>query len=109
MKYRWDFRALVPVWKTPRASDIPLSELFFLGGENTVRGYKAFDLGPHFKNGDPMGGISSFLLSVEYLQEVFKFLDLFVFTDAGAVSMERFEIDTLRLSYGFGARIEMLN
>jgi outer membrane protein insertion porin family len=109
MKYRCDARFIDPFGSTVNANKVPMSERFFLGGENTVRGYKAFDLGPHFKNGDPTGGISSFLLSVEYLQEVFKFLDLFVFTDAGSISMERFEIDTLRLSYGFGARIEMLN
>lgn len=110
MKYRWDFRFILPIWYTSNPNDIPMSERFFLGGENTVRGYKAFDLGPHFpKTGDPTGGISSTLLSVEYLQEVFKFLDLFVFTDAGSISMDRFEIDTLRFSYGIGARIEMLN
>lgn len=110
MKYRCDLRFIDPFGSTHDVNKVPMSERFFLGGENTVRGYKAFDLGPHFKETkDPKGGISSLLLSVEYLQEVFKFLDLFVFTDAGSVSMERFEIDTLRFSYGIGARIEMLN
>ncbi len=110
MKYRCDLRFIDPFSRTHNPNSVPLSERFFLGGENTVRGYKAFDLGPHYpQTGDPTGGISSLLLSVEYLQEVFKFLDLFVFTDAGSISMSRFEIDTLRLSYGIGARIEMLN
>lgn len=110
MKYRCDFRFIDPFGSTHNVNKVPLSERFFLGGENTVRGYKAFDLGPHFEGtGDPKGGISSFLISAEYLQEVFKFLDLFVFTDAGSVSLDRFTIDTLRLSYGVGARIEMLN
>lgn len=109
MKYRFDFRFIEPLCSTS-PNDVPLSERYFLGGENTVRGYKAFDLGPHFDGtNDPMGGISSGLLSVEYLQEVFKFLDLFVFTDAGSVSMTRFHLATFRLSYGFGARIEMIN
>jgi outer membrane protein insertion porin family len=109
MKYRFDFRFLDPVLKTHDPDKIPLSERFFLGGENSVRGYRAFDLGPHLDNGDPTGGISSILFSIEYLQEVFRFLDLFVFTDAGSVSMKRFHIDTFRLSYGFGARMELIN
>ena len=110
MKYRWDFRALVPVWKTPRASDIPLSELFFLGGENSVRGYKAFDLGPHFKkSGDPKGGITASVLSVEYQHEIFSFLDGFIFADAGSVSRRLFNLRHYNLSYGFGARVELIN
>ena len=109
MKYRFDLRFIEPILSTSKPTDIPVTERFFMGGENSVRGYKSFDLGPHFKSGDPEGGVSSTLLSVEYLQEVFKFLDLFVFTDAGSITMKRFTIDTLFLSYGFGARIEMLN
>ena len=46
---------------------------------------------------------------MEYLQEVVKMLDLFVFTDAGAVTMKRFTIPQIRFTYGFGARIDLLN
>ena len=115
MKYRCDLQFIEPLAKTHSPNDVFVSERFFLGGENTVRGYKAFHLGPLFvdNNGkvstDPKGGISSTLLSMEYLQEVFKMLDLFLFIDAGALSMERFQIPTLRFSYGFGARIDLLN
>jgi len=110
MKYRFDMRFIEPVFKTHSPNDIPIAERFFMGGENSVRGYKAFNLGPQFsKTNDPKGGISSTLLSVEYLQEVIKMLDLFVFADAGALSMHRFQIPKMRLSYGFGARIDLLN
>jgi outer membrane protein insertion porin family len=109
MKYRADFRFLQPIWKSPTFAGIPLSEKFFMGGENSVRGYKAFDLGPHYENGDPSGGLSSGLLSVEYLHEVFRLMDLFVFADAGTISAHKFSIDTFRLSYGFGTRLELIN
>ncbi|MBM3207994.1 MAG: outer membrane protein assembly factor BamA [Chlamydiae bacterium] len=109
MKYRFDFRFIQPVLKTPAFKDIPLSERFFMGGENTVRGYKAFDLGPHYANGDPTGGLSSGLISFEYLHEVVRILDLFIFADAGSISDKKFSIDTFRLSYGFGARLELMN
>ena len=110
MKYRFDFRFLEPVLKTHSPDHIPFGERFYLGGENTVRGYEASRLGPWFKGShDPKGGITSTLLSVEYLQNVVKMLDLFVFADGGALSMHRFEIPKMRLSYGFGARIDLLN
>lgn len=109
MKYRFEFRFIEPIWKTNNPNHIPSSERFFLGGENSVRGYQPFDLGPHFSNGDPKGGISSSLFSVEYLQEVFKFMDLFVFADAGSVSLRRFSLRHYNLSYGIGTRLELIN
>ncbi|MBS0627193.1 MAG: BamA/TamA family outer membrane protein, partial [Verrucomicrobia bacterium] len=114
MKYRFDLRFIEPILKTHSPEDMPMSERFFMGGENSVRGYEPFKLGPLFKNpdgthSDPKGGISSTLLSVEYLQEVIKMLDVFVFADAGALSMHRFQIPKLRMSYGVGARIDLLN
>ncbi|MBM3198061.1 MAG: outer membrane protein assembly factor BamA, partial [Chlamydiae bacterium] len=115
MKYRFDLQFLEPVLKTHSPNDVFVSERFFLGGENSVRGYKAFHLGPIFKDShgkasvDPKGGISSTLLSMEYLQEVMKMLDLFAFIDAGALSMHRFTIPQLRFTYGVGARIDLLN
>ncbi len=110
MKYRWDFRFIDPFAKTGRCKDIPLSERFFIGGLNTVRGYKDFDLGPHFrKTGDPKGGTSSTVLSIEYLHEIFPFLDGFIFADAGSVNLKRFHFSTLFCTAGFGARVEVIN
>jgi outer membrane protein insertion porin family len=109
MKYRWDLRFIEPVLKTHHATDVPLSERFFIGGLNSVRGYRDFDLGPHFDGGDPKGGISATVLSLEYLQEIFPFLDGFVFVDAGSIALKRFYFATFRLSTGFGARIELIN
>ena len=42
-------RFIEPILKTHSPDDIPLSERFFIGGLNCVRGYRDFDLGPHFK------------------------------------------------------------
>jgi outer membrane protein insertion porin family len=107
MKYRADLKFIEPLLSTSKPDQISLSERFFLGGDNTVRGYKPFDIGPHFSDGAPKGGISYTLFSVEYLQEVVSFLDLFAFADAGSLSNHRFHIPTLRMSYGGGARIEI--
>jgi len=36
-------------------------------------------------------------------------LDLFVFFDGGSVSLKRFDIPEIRMSYGFGGRLELAN
>jgi outer membrane protein insertion porin family len=108
LKYRLDFHFIKPTGKTSKATKIPLSERLFLGGESSVRGYRAFDLGPHL-DGDPTGGISSALFSVEYLQEIIKVIDAFFFVDGGSVSMESFSIPKYNVSYGLGLRLELIN
>lgn len=109
MKYRWDLRFIEPIFKTHSPDDIPLSERFFIGGLTSVRGYKDFDLGPHFKGGDPMGGISSAVLSIEYLQEILPIADAFVFADAGSIALKRFNLPLPRITAGFGLRLELMN
>lgn len=109
MKYRWDFRFIEPVFKTHGPEDIPLSERFFIGGLTSVRGYRDFDLGPHFASGDPKGGISATVLSIEYLHEVFSFMDAFVFADAGSIALRRFYFSTFRCTAGFGVRLQLIN
>ncbi len=109
MKYRWDLRFIEPILKTKNGEDIPLSERFFIGGLNSVRGYRDFDLGPHFKSGDPTGGISATVLSIEYLQEILPIMDLFVFVDAGSIALKPFYFSTFRLTYGIGTRLELIN
>ena len=114
LKLKWELRFACPFGQG-EPNLLPLNERFFLGGETTVRGYKPYILGPHFKksNGiekdDPSGGVSSTLLSIEYNQAVFKMLDIFAFMDGGSISNKRFSIPDLRLSYGGGARIEIGN
>lgn len=111
MKYRWELRFIDPIFKTHSPKDIPLSERFFIGGLNSVRGYRDFGLGAHFdgEKDKPKGGVTSAVLSIEYLQEIFPFMDGFLFADAGSISMHRFHFDTFRCTAGFGARLELIN
>lgn len=120
LKLKWEFRFACP-FGNGKPDLLPLNERYFLGGETTVRGYAPYIIGPHFRKpavapdkkgpekDDPMGGVSSTLLSIEYNQTIFKMLDLFTFVDGGSISMKRFDIPDLRMSYGFGARIELGN
>ncbi|KPK32919.1 MAG: hypothetical protein AMS24_02775 [Chlamydiae bacterium SM23_39] len=108
LKFRADLKFLEPTGQTNR-NDLPLSEKFFLGGETSVRGYKPYILGPRRKDkkNDPIGGISSTLLSVEYAQNLIPRIDLFVFFDSGCITKRHFSIPKLNASYGIGTRLEL--
>ncbi|MDN3509486.1 MAG: outer membrane protein assembly factor BamA [Candidatus Neptunochlamydia sp.] len=120
LKLKWEFRFACP-FGNGQPDLLPLNERYFLGGETTVRGYRPYILGPHYRastlihgekgpeKSDPKGGISSTLLSIEYNQTIFKMLDLFTFIDGGSISSKYFDIPDLRMSCGAGARIELGN
>lgn len=105
MKYRFETKFLQPLGKTDTFEQISVGERFFMGGETTVRGYAPFTIGPVGADGEPIGGISSGLISLEFSQELHKLIDAFVFADAGVLTRETFKWDTFRLSYGVGLRM----
>lgn len=109
MKYRWEAKFIQPIWWTNAPEDIPVGERFYIGGENSVRGYKPFHLGEKFGNGDPKGGVSMSVLSVEYLHEILPILDAFVFVDAGSIALKKFTLPQYQMSYGGGVRISLMN
>ena len=78
--------------------NIPPTELFFLGGATTLRGYDE----------DWFSGPRRVYANLEYRFLVGPDSQLFVFTDLGAVTLIEIPsvFDTLRVGYGFGARLE---
>ena len=118
LKFRADFKTIVPYGKTNK-STVPYSERLFLGGEGTVRGYQPFSIGPmvellndqgvYENTSTPYGGLTSTLLSVEYNQEIFKMLDIFTFVDVGSVEKDYFKISQLRPTTGVGVRLDIGN
>ncbi len=103
-KARCDNRFLVPVGNTSYLT-MPLDERLYLGGENVVRGYKQYALGPKFPGtNDPRGGLSLNLLSIEYSHPIWKRLDGFLFCDAGHLSPGLWHIGEFKTSVGFGVR-----
>lgn len=121
LKFRGDFRFMFPTGGA-NSEMVPLSERYFLGGENSVRGYKPAFIGPKYPittNGvttqqdlddeQPTGGMSSILFSLEYMQNIFKPIDLFVFIDTGAISQSTFKAGAFRWSVGFGTRVDVGN
>lgn len=107
-KYRFDFRFINPLSSTLQ-ENLPLAERLFLGGEDSVRGYRSFSLGPKYNNRSPKGGISSTLISLEYQRNINETFDAFAFFDAGNVNLERFHFGIMNISYGYGLRIGVFN
>ena len=77
---------------------IPPTELFYLGGATTLRGYDE----------DWFSGPRRVYANIEYRYLVGPDSQIFVFTDLGTVSLLETPsvFDRLRVGYGFGARLE---
>jgi outer membrane protein insertion porin family len=118
LKLRGDFKYIVPFGKTTKDT-VPYSERFFLGGENTVRGYKPYLLGPLVEllnaqgqkqlTKTPYGGLSSTLFSLEYNHEVIRILDIFAFFDVGSLTFGEFDLRQFRPATGVGLRLDIGN
>ena len=78
--------------------NIPPTELFYLGGANTLRGYDE----------DWFFGPRRVYANLEYRILVGRTSQFFVFTDLGAVTQvdQPTVFDPLRVGYGFGMRLE---
>ena len=78
--------------------NIPPTELFYLGGATTLRGYDE----------DWFSGPRRVYANIEYRYLVGPDSQIFVFTDLGAVTLTEMPsvFDRLRVGYGFGARLE---
>jgi len=90
-------------------TDLPASERFFTGGENTVRGFardSLGDAGTLDPNGFPTGGNALTVLNAELRAPLWRELGGVVFLDAGNVFRRVSDLDlsALRPSAGFGFR-----
>jgi len=107
LKFRADAKFIFPTGSTD-LEDIPLDERLFLGGETSVRGFRTHALGPVFSTGEPSGGLSSTLLSVEHVFVATPWMDIFTFVDSGQVSPGEWRIGATRSSVGYGARLYLM-
>jgi outer membrane protein insertion porin family len=107
IKLRADARYIMPSQHTLK-DQIPIDERLFLGGDNQVRGYRPYAIGPKFPGTtDPAGGVSLTLFSAEYNRKIFEKLDAFLFFDAGELSSSRLYFGSLNYSAGYGIRLKV--
>jgi len=102
---------------------VPVYERFFLGGANTIRGFRYREVGPQgtdprtgLPNGEPVGGDSMMMASVEYTFPIIEMVRGAFFYDVGNVWTDKdWELDeplfsgswfkSLQSGAGFGVRL----
>lgn len=86
--------------------DLPLIERFFLGGMNTIRGFKKDEVGPKGENGSPTGGNFFGLINIEARVDIGYGIGLVFFSDIGDVWLNSLDIDLagVRKTAGTGIR-----
>ncbi|MGH8100360.1 MAG: BamA/OMP85 family outer membrane protein, partial [Chthoniobacterales bacterium] len=91
------------------ATEIPIDERFFNGGNNTVRSFGERDLGPLDPKGNPIGGEFFTVFNIEYTFPIVGELQGALFTDAGNLlpSSEHPSLDDMRYGVGMGLRYKL--
>ena len=93
----------------PQHSDdtIPIFERFFLGGPNTVRGFRFRGLGPH-QGRDPVGGSAMLYGNLEYsFPLVSKLIRGVIFADYGNLEPDLTDLDFGRMRYAVGGGLRI--
>ncbi|HOT50040.1 MAG TPA: BamA/TamA family outer membrane protein, partial [Candidatus Hydrogenedentes bacterium] len=89
---------------------LPISERFFVGGTDTVRGYENRDIGPkikryqEYKEREAIGGSLRLIDNLEVKYKVTNMLRLYAFVDAGGVWWDAgdFDFGDIKFSSGLG-------
>ena len=90
---------------------IPISRLFFAGGEGSVRGYPLYMLSPRDSQNNPIGGEALLEMSLEMLFPIpiHKDISGVVFMDAGNVYRKVHNFNPLSLKYSPGLGVRYLS
>ncbi|CAA6691118.1 MULTISPECIES: outer membrane protein assembly factor [unclassified Lentimonas] len=84
------------------SSNVPFVERFFMGGEDTVRGYREGKAAPLDPNGDEIGAQAYLLTNIELEQRLYSDLSLVVFYDGLYNSQDGFYEDGTEYVYSVG-------
>jgi outer membrane protein insertion porin family len=91
---------------TPGNVDIPITERFFLGGDNTIRGFGEDRIGPVDSNGSPLGANVRWIYNAELAAVLGASFRLVGFFDIGSLTnhFNAINTSTVRESVGVGLR-----
>jgi len=87
--------------------DIPLTERFFAGGGDSVRGFEFQQLGPLDASGEPLGGTSLLIANLEWRVPLTQRFGSVLFVDAGQVDLEPLRFTASELFYAAGAGLRL--
>lgn len=78
-------------WTFGATEYIPISQRYYLGGRNSIRGYKENSLGPRGASGSVIGGDSLAQNTFEFQYHPSEFASINLFLDAGNVYLRNFD------------------
>ena len=85
-------------------AELPVFERFFMGGENTLRGYELRTVGPRDEYGRIIGGTSSLLFNFEYAFLISREIRVVPFVDMGNAFAGGINVRDLHYSAGVEMR-----
>lgn len=98
--------AVVEEWAD--GTRVPIFDRFFLGGPNSVRGFRFRDVGPKDgPGGEPLGGKTMAFIQSEYSIPVIERVRFATFIDAGQVWSESYDWTTSTPNVGAGIGIRL--
>lgn len=85
---------------------VPTNELYFMGGDYTIRGYAEDSLGPKDANGKAVGAKTRWIVNEELRLRLWRALSWVTFFDMGSLTNSFSDIgsNSIRKSIGFGLR-----
>ncbi len=87
---------------------VPASDRFFAGGGGTVRGYTYQNVGPHYPDNTPQGGLSLLDGSLELRRKVAGPFGVVLFADSGSVgTLATPSVSHIASSIGLGLRYDL--
>jgi outer membrane protein insertion porin family len=110
-----------PVTLTP-INDVPIFDRYFLGGANTLRGFRFRQVGPKDETGEPIGGNTFASLTLEYSFPIVERIRGAVFYDVGFVNARAYDFSLsektgpaglglvnsgINDNFGFGVRLNL--
>jgi outer membrane protein assembly complex protein YaeT len=95
-------------WPFGDTQDVPISERFFTGGHDTLRGFARDTVGPKDSTGLPTGGEAMIVANLEFRYPIWRLLVGDVFYDTGNVFFTTGDVNLgeLRHVLGLGFRLE---
>lgn len=90
--------------------NIPFNKRFFLGGENTVRGYRRGQASPFDRSGNSIGSATFMLLNLQLEQKLSSLISASVFVDSIGIAREfsEYPFSTVLISAGVGLSINTI-
>ncbi len=87
-------------------SDVPIYARYFIGGQNSIRGFQYMNVSPLNSNGLPTGGQSMFVATAEISHPIYKWIRGAAFVDVGNAWADTWGFNfNWNVGVGYGLRI----